>query len=420
METTGNRIGRITPAGAVTEFNVPTANSGLNSITAGPDGDLWFTETIGFKIGRITPAGTITEFRASLGAPTAIVNGPDGRLYDLESYPDKFGTTFVLDTITTAGATFAYSINIAPLASLSNLSGLTAAGLTVGPDGNLWITFGATNQGAATQEIVVAMTTGGTTVATLYVPTPKSGAGAIAFGPGGTLAFVESNANRVALVTNVADANQAYIQALYHDALGTTVLGRPAGTSDLNYWLPVLSQNGPQPVANGIERSAEARTRLVGAWFVQYLGHATVNGQDQFFVNQVLAGATEEQVLSGLLASQEYYNRAPQIPGTGGGSPTDTTYIKALFLQLLNRQPSNQDLSSAMSQLATVGRAGLVLGMLHLAEYRTDVVETYLVTLLRRAQPVNANDVNSWAASGLDLTGIRVGIESSTEFYANG
>ena len=46
----------------ITEFLVPTANAGLRGITAGPDGNLWFTEAGSDKIGRITPAGVITEF----------------------------------------------------------------------------------------------------------------------------------------------------------------------------------------------------------------------------------------------------------------------------------------------------------------------------------------------------------------------
>jgi len=37
----------------MTEFLVPTANSGPCGITAGPDGALWFTEELGNKIGRI-------------------------------------------------------------------------------------------------------------------------------------------------------------------------------------------------------------------------------------------------------------------------------------------------------------------------------------------------------------------------------
>jgi streptogramin lyase len=38
----------------VTEFPLPTANSIPAGITAGPDGNLWFTEFNGNQIGRIT------------------------------------------------------------------------------------------------------------------------------------------------------------------------------------------------------------------------------------------------------------------------------------------------------------------------------------------------------------------------------
>ena len=39
-------------AGAVTEFNVPSGTA--FGITAGPDGNLWFTEELAGEIGRIT------------------------------------------------------------------------------------------------------------------------------------------------------------------------------------------------------------------------------------------------------------------------------------------------------------------------------------------------------------------------------
>src|SRR5262249_19128163 len=52
-ENSGNRVGRITPAGAVTEFPIPTASSQPFGITAGPDGNLWFTEFPGGSLGRV-------------------------------------------------------------------------------------------------------------------------------------------------------------------------------------------------------------------------------------------------------------------------------------------------------------------------------------------------------------------------------
>lgn len=62
-EEFGNRIGKITPSGTITEYsNGITANAGLVDITAGPDGNVWFTENSANKIGRITPAGVVTEF----------------------------------------------------------------------------------------------------------------------------------------------------------------------------------------------------------------------------------------------------------------------------------------------------------------------------------------------------------------------
>src|ERR1019366_8533230 len=70
-EFTGNKIGRITTAGAITECPIPTAAVGPDGITAGPDGALRVTEYNLNKIGRITTAGAITEYLV----PTAAV-GP--------------------------------------------------------------------------------------------------------------------------------------------------------------------------------------------------------------------------------------------------------------------------------------------------------------------------------------------------------
>jgi virginiamycin B lyase len=62
-EELGNRIGRISPDGTITEFTLPTANSGPIGITVGPDGNLCFTEFNANQIGMIRPDGsTITEF----------------------------------------------------------------------------------------------------------------------------------------------------------------------------------------------------------------------------------------------------------------------------------------------------------------------------------------------------------------------
>ena len=88
-----SKIGRITTAGAFTEFTTPTANSGPQGITSGPDGALWFAESLGNKIGRITTAGAFTEYPVptSGGAPDGITSGPDGALWFTEYGGNKIG-----------------------------------------------------------------------------------------------------------------------------------------------------------------------------------------------------------------------------------------------------------------------------------------------------------------------------------------
>ena len=60
--TPGGASATGTPTGTLTEFSIPTVNSQPYGITAGPDGNLWFTESFHSKIGRISVAGAITEF----------------------------------------------------------------------------------------------------------------------------------------------------------------------------------------------------------------------------------------------------------------------------------------------------------------------------------------------------------------------
>jgi streptogramin lyase len=176
-ERAGNRIGRITPTGAITEFSAGLSpGSGPHAITAGPDGNLWFTERAGNRIGRITPAGAITQFSAGLTAgsgPAGITAGPDGNLWFTEHAGSRIGR------ITPAGVITEFS------------TGLTAGsgplGITAGPDGNLWFTEGI---GSRIGRITPA---GAITEFSAGLP-PNSSPAAIAAGPDGNLWFSQDAA----------------------------------------------------------------------------------------------------------------------------------------------------------------------------------------------------------------------------------
>ena len=122
-EDAGNRIGRITPSGTITEFAVPTASSAPGGITAGPDGNLWFAENTGNKTGRITPSGTITEFAIPTAAsfPEGITAGPDGNLWLAEMNANQIGRS----TLTSSGLTISPTTPLPAITDQVNLDGTT-------------------------------------------------------------------------------------------------------------------------------------------------------------------------------------------------------------------------------------------------------------------------------------------------------
>jgi virginiamycin B lyase len=167
-----HQIGRITTAGAVTEFTIP-ANSGVTpqalGIASGSDGALWVTCPNISQIARITTSGQVTTYSLPASyAPTAIAPGPDGALWFLEN-----ASTSAVGRITTAG-----QITQFPL-SASSAGTLTA--ITAGPDGAMWF-IDSLPQGV----MLGRMTTAG---AATFFPAPGAFSG-LAAGPDGALWFV--------------------------------------------------------------------------------------------------------------------------------------------------------------------------------------------------------------------------------------
>jgi streptogramin lyase len=76
-----DKIVRITRSGNVTLYNLPPFGQLTGSITAGPDGNIWATKAFSGRILRITPEGVVTEFSVGMDNPGRIATGPDGNLW---------------------------------------------------------------------------------------------------------------------------------------------------------------------------------------------------------------------------------------------------------------------------------------------------------------------------------------------------
>jgi len=172
-------IGRITTAGSVTEFRVPTPFNNPWAIAAGADGNVWFTED-GNKIGRVTPTGVVTEF--PIPTPQALSDGitlgPDGNMWFTEGNNDK------LASVSRSGHITEYKM---PKASVPT-------DVVTGADGNLWVTEQGTN--AIARVPVAHLRAGDRLQLTQFpIPSPISQPNGIASGPDGNLWFTELFAN---------------------------------------------------------------------------------------------------------------------------------------------------------------------------------------------------------------------------------
>ncbi len=183
-ESAGNKIGRITTTGSFTEFTIPTTVSQPRDITAGPDGNIWFTELAGNKIGRITTTGSFIEstIPTALSSPDGITGGPDGNVWFTESGSgsNKIGR------ITPAGVITEFPTPTTP----SQPSGIAA-----GSDGNLWFVEGYSDK-------IGLITPGGiiTEFQVLTSVTPYYLGPRIAAGSDGNLWVTESNINKIGKV----------------------------------------------------------------------------------------------------------------------------------------------------------------------------------------------------------------------------
>jgi virginiamycin B lyase len=123
-----DKVARITTAGTITEFPTPTPGGRPWGIAVGPDGALWFTELSGNKVGRLTTGGTVTNEFAVLtpeSEPWSIATGPDLALWFLEKTANSVGR------VTQFGA-----IGECPIPTPTS----EPEGITRGPDGALWFT----------------------------------------------------------------------------------------------------------------------------------------------------------------------------------------------------------------------------------------------------------------------------------------
>ncbi len=371
-EYEADKIARITPAGAVTEFPVPTPEGGPTAIVTGPEGDLWFTEhgsgkreRKGETIGRITPSGAITEYTTRLkeSGPEDITLGPDGNLWFTESQHSRIGR------ITPSG-------EVAEFPPQHPTGGIAA-----GPDGNLWFTEPSNN--------TVGVITPTGTIKEFTVPreaeaSENSEPTNIAAGPDGNLWFTERNYDKIGRITTSGTITQFTIPTEHSDPVGIAAgadgnvwftefgggrgrtIGRITPAGSISEFLTPTAESGPLEIAPGADGEL---------WL-------TERGKNQ--VAEISAGAPEAYAGSGSISGGGLVG-TPQVcnlPWSAWGSvqPSPTLFGFDGYRWLLGGSP----IATGQSYTPTLAQVGQSLACSETVTY----ANPFLVTASAASLPV--------------------------------
>jgi virginiamycin B lyase len=415
-ETTASKIGKITPAGVVTEFALPSQGSLPSGITSGPDGALWFTEPGSAKVGRIKPpSSTITEFVIPNAVPSElfedITTGPDGALWFVDRVTNSLGQ------ITSEGVAREVSI---PTKNANPF------GITAGPDGSVWFTEITANQIGRFNPLSA-------TFAEFPIPTQQSSPGFITSGPDGALWFTEFNANQIGRITTTGGMTEFLVPtkgsgpngitsgpdgALWFTEFSAGKIGQLVPTPSLPFEL--ASQVAPAAMINEFTISAAANPGAKdiatgpdrNLWFTDAnfsaIGRLTPDVQ-QVTADLSVSIAAPAQTASGTqLTYTINVNNAG--PGTATGvtvnvpTPAGTTFssVQASGARIMSPAPGTTGtVSAAFGSMAPGGAGRFLVTVNVLAASGTSLSATATVT----STSADPNTANNTAKQSIPVQG---------------
>jgi streptogramin lyase len=188
VENGGNKVGRITPAGVLTEFPLPTAQSLPSQIVLG-GGDVYYTAAGVVKVGYLDALGDLSLHQVPSQADTGVAFGPNGYLWKTN------GTAQVaFNTARFSGGGVGCTLNDGFPHSFF--------GITPGP-GNVLVIADAGHNA------IVAVDVTGCNFGSVSLPNANSGPNFVTAGQDGAFWFTEYFGNRIGRLKNGVIAEYA-------------------------------------------------------------------------------------------------------------------------------------------------------------------------------------------------------------------
>jgi hypothetical protein len=226
--------------------------------------------------------------------------------------------------------------------------------------------------------------------ATFTTSSLAAGSHVIAAAYGGDTNYAPGSSSVIVQVSSVSPPPSPspivnFVRALYQQ-----VLHRPADTNGLNDWVNRL-QSGQftrEQVAALFLTSTERYTIVVAQFYQTFLGRAPDPGA-AFWINGLVSGTlTQTDVALGIVNSPEFMH----------DFQSNMSYVQALYVKILSRQPSAQELALQTAALDTglITRPLMAFAFLAAPEAYVEAIDFFYTCLLRR--PPTAAEEQGWFA----------------------
>jgi hypothetical protein len=188
---------------------------------------------------------------------------------------------------------------------------------------------------------------------------------------------------------NIAFLNNYVVAGLWSVAQQQAVY--PAGSSPPDYDPSpdqIIAANVLAPVASAFAHSPEYYNGLVMTYYQDFLGRSAGPGEQSFWAQSLESGVRDEIVLSQILGSNEYFQKA-------GGTNQD--WLNQLYQDLLNRAPDQGGENAWLNALSSGATRQQVASLVDMSSEReADVVGAYYQFYLGRSG--STAETNSWAS----------------------
>lgn len=202
-QTKGNKVGRLSPDGAISEYTVPTHEGRPTGIALDSKGNVWIAERDGSKIAQLRRDGSFVEYPLPTprAKPAGILVDREDRVWFAQREANKIG---VIENETLREY---------------ELPNPKSGPFYLVEDANGFIWFSETFGNR-----IGVLNPGDGRIAEFALPTPDSWPGGLAFDSQGNLWLTQQLANKVAMISNPGDAAKkafAAQRAAGHDMAAT-------------------------------------------------------------------------------------------------------------------------------------------------------------------------------------------------------